>query len=277
MHFVHKKYFKKCRILTWKQCKYIVFSEQNQAILKSTGTLAIFVYCTVSSTKNWFTVQYTYIAVYTDVTVPKVNDFPPYNMKCSGGNLILRGIFHVVKHFPLHFMLYRRNLDYFSNRVGSASSAQHFPGFRYRIIFSLLRWLLPVLIVGLSGEEVGICRVKTRYFSKIKLVFNRSLTNSKNFPQSWKILSFFKPRAWPTLRLRITQTGSFLVSVKTASPWEKDTGSGLGASSFPWASLEVGYRLGTGKDTGSGLGRIQARDWNGKGKKLRRLLIRELH
>ena len=38
-------------------------------------------------------------------------------MKCSGENVILRGIVHVVSGFPLHFMLYRGNLDCFSNRV----------------------------------------------------------------------------------------------------------------------------------------------------------------
>ena len=35
-------------------------------------------------------------------TVPKVIDFPRYNMKCSGENVILRGIVHVVSGFPLH-------------------------------------------------------------------------------------------------------------------------------------------------------------------------------
>ena len=50
-------------------------------------------------------------------TVPKEIDFPQYNMKCSGENVILRGIFHVVSCFPIHFMLYRRNLDYFSDSV----------------------------------------------------------------------------------------------------------------------------------------------------------------
>ena len=50
-------------------------------------------------------------------TVPKVIDFPRYNMKCSGENVILRGIFHVVSCFPLHFMLYRGNFDYFSDSV----------------------------------------------------------------------------------------------------------------------------------------------------------------
>ena len=50
-------------------------------------------------------------------TVSKVIDFPRYNMKCSGENMIQRGIFHVVSGFPLRFMLYRGNLDCFSNRV----------------------------------------------------------------------------------------------------------------------------------------------------------------
>ena len=38
-------------------------------------------------------------------------------MKFSGENVILRGIVHVVSCFPLHFMLYRGNLDYFSDSV----------------------------------------------------------------------------------------------------------------------------------------------------------------
>ena len=50
-------------------------------------------------------------------TVPKKIDFPWYNLKCSGENVILRGIFHVVSFFPKHFVLYRGNLDYFSDRV----------------------------------------------------------------------------------------------------------------------------------------------------------------
>ena len=40
-------------------------------------------------------------------TVPKEIDFPQYNMKFSGENVLLRGIFHVVSGFPLLFMLYR--------------------------------------------------------------------------------------------------------------------------------------------------------------------------
>ena len=50
-------------------------------------------------------------------TVPKVIDFPRYNTKWSGENEILRGIFQVVSRFPLHFMLYRGNLDYFLDSV----------------------------------------------------------------------------------------------------------------------------------------------------------------
>ena len=50
-------------------------------------------------------------------TVPKEIDFPRYNMKCSGENVLLRGIFPVLSRFPLHFLLYRGNLDYFSESV----------------------------------------------------------------------------------------------------------------------------------------------------------------
>ena len=45
--------------------------------------------------------------------IPKVIDFPRYNTKFSGENEILRGIFRLVSRFPLHFVLYCRNLDYF--------------------------------------------------------------------------------------------------------------------------------------------------------------------
>ena len=50
-------------------------------------------------------------------TVPKEIHFSWYKMKFSGENVILRGIVHVVSCFPLHFMLYRGNLDYFSDSV----------------------------------------------------------------------------------------------------------------------------------------------------------------
>ena len=50
--------------------------------------------------------------------VSKVIDFPRYNMKCSGGNVTLRGIINVLSRFPVHFMFYRGNLNYCSNNVG---------------------------------------------------------------------------------------------------------------------------------------------------------------
>ena len=50
-------------------------------------------------------------------TVPKVIDFPRYNTKCCGENEILRRIFRVVFRFPLYFLLYLGNLDYFLDSV----------------------------------------------------------------------------------------------------------------------------------------------------------------
>ena len=50
-------------------------------------------------------------------TIPKEINFPRYNMKCSGANVILRGLFLVVSCFPKHLMLYNWNLDCFSNSV----------------------------------------------------------------------------------------------------------------------------------------------------------------
>ena len=54
-------------------------------------------------------------------TVPNVIDFPRYNMKCSGGNEILRGIIRAASRFPLHFMLYLGNLDYILDSAWSFS------------------------------------------------------------------------------------------------------------------------------------------------------------
>ena len=58
-------------------------------------------------------------------TVPKEIYFPRYNMKCSGENLILRGKVHVISDFPLHvyFMLYRGNVDCFSNSLSCKLSS----------------------------------------------------------------------------------------------------------------------------------------------------------
>ena len=58
-------------------------------------------------------------------TVPKEIYFPRYNMKCSGENLILRGKVHVISDFSLHvyFMLYRGNVDCFSNSLSCKLSS----------------------------------------------------------------------------------------------------------------------------------------------------------
>ena len=57
-------------------------------------------------------------------TLSKEIDFPLYIMKCSGENVILHGIFHVVSCFPLHFMLYcRKNFTFrLSGSVGRFDS-----------------------------------------------------------------------------------------------------------------------------------------------------------
>ena len=57
-------------------------------------------------------------------TVPKKINFPRYKMKCSGENVILRGIFHVGSRFSLLFMLYRLNLDSFLYSQNSLSLSQ---------------------------------------------------------------------------------------------------------------------------------------------------------
>ena len=46
-------------------------------------------------------------------------------MKCSGENVILGGIFHVVSCFPQYFVLYGVNLDYFSDSVCIPSVAAY--------------------------------------------------------------------------------------------------------------------------------------------------------
>ena len=49
---------------------------------------------------------------YVYYTLPKEIDFQRYNLKCSGENVILRGI-----QYFMYFMLYRGNFDYFSGSV----------------------------------------------------------------------------------------------------------------------------------------------------------------
>ena len=53
-------------------------------------------------------------------TVPKVIHFSRYNMKCSGETRYYKEYFMQYSYlycFPLHFMLYRGNLDYFLDSV----------------------------------------------------------------------------------------------------------------------------------------------------------------
>ena len=57
-------------------------------------------------------------------------------MKCSGENMILREKVHVVSCFPLHFMLYRGNLDYFSDSV-DISDFQRFLMLRVKVSWFL--------------------------------------------------------------------------------------------------------------------------------------------
>ena len=52
--------------------------------------------------------------------------------------MILRGIFHVVSCFSLHFMLYRGNLDYFSDSV-DISDFQRFLMLRVKVSWFLVQ------------------------------------------------------------------------------------------------------------------------------------------
>ena len=63
-------------------------------------------FCIFQAFKNYFT-----------YSVLNEIDFPRHDITCSRENLILRGKFQVVSCFPLHFMLYRGNLDYFLDSV----------------------------------------------------------------------------------------------------------------------------------------------------------------
>ena len=61
-------------------------------------------------------------------TVPKEINFPRYNMKCGMKSEIQRRILCVISRFPLHFVLYFGNFDYFFYSVHALSlggSARH--------------------------------------------------------------------------------------------------------------------------------------------------------
>ena len=76
-------------------------------------------------------------------TVPKIIDFPRYNTKCSWEKEILRGIFGVAFRFPLHFVLYLGNVDYFLDSV-----CVWLPG---------MVWYGGWMVVGILGELYRLC------------------------------------------------------------------------------------------------------------------------
>ena len=80
--------------------------------------LYIFIYFMLYCNAQCAVDRWRHVLYCTWYTVQKVINFQRYNMKCSGENATLRGIFHVVSRYPLYFMLYRGNFDCFSNSVG---------------------------------------------------------------------------------------------------------------------------------------------------------------
>ena len=84
-------------------------------------------------------------------TVPKVIDFPRYNMKCSGGNEILS---HSVSRVPLHFMIYRGNLEFFLDSAYSKVAVLN---------LTLLEWKCiqygHIRMVGVSVCKLAMFRI----------------------------------------------------------------------------------------------------------------------
>ena len=56
-------------------------------------------------------------------------------MRRNGENEILRGIFHVLSRFPLHFMLYCENFDYFSNSVAKLEFSKNAYEFSVVVVY----------------------------------------------------------------------------------------------------------------------------------------------
>ena len=103
-------------------------------------------------------------------TVPKEIDFPRYNMKFSGENMIvLRGIFHVVSCFPLHFMLYRGHVVCFYNSntysyLRIFLSPKYFPTC-FCLSFCKLQYLVTSLSVWLPPCLPGVESGKPDYLA----------------------------------------------------------------------------------------------------------------
>ena len=87
---------------------------------------------------SFFLIQTQGVELCEPLTVPKIIDFPRYNMKCSKENVILRGIFHVASCFPLHFMLYRGYFYYFLDRAATAAF-----NFAFTVLFFATVWDFP--------------------------------------------------------------------------------------------------------------------------------------
>ena len=97
-------------------------------------------------------------------------------MKCSGGNVILRGIVHAVSGFPLHFMLYRGNLDCFSNRVGASNNE-----------WTLQQYVQPLpCIVRIKAQNNALTKI---HFKKHILNHGASFTLNKTYAHPYFQLS----------------------------------------------------------------------------------------
>ena len=87
----------------------------------------------------------------------------------AGGNVILRGIFHVVSCFPLNFMLYHENLDYFSDSVWRL------------VLYYYPRWNIPLPIIQVQILFWGVCRFnKIHWNIKFQSKVADKIQSSKN-------------------------------------------------------------------------------------------------
>ena len=78
-------------------------------------------------------------------TVPKVIDFPRYNMKWSGENVILRGIFHVVSRFPLIVFCSKSNISHARIALFRTDLLDHITFFSQYCYWTCNRCFLPPL------------------------------------------------------------------------------------------------------------------------------------
>ena len=124
------------------------------------------------------------------------NHFPRYNTKFSGDNEKLRGIFHVVSRYTLHFALYRVNLDSFWTQrtcnelydMKVMLFALHLPNLQTRILYTFVQ-LCSVIELGHRKKflvknswdywgyvsTVRVCyvmQIKTAHIFQIKKICN---------------------------------------------------------------------------------------------------------